>query len=70
MTRFEKAYIKLYNDEITFDDFPKLSGIPDPAAAWDELCAYREKVLDGEIEDPRDKYHKWTRSRFLNERII
>ena len=59
MTKFEKAYIDLYNDRITLADFAEASGIADKDQAWQQLREYREKVLKGEIEDPRDKYHAW-----------
>ena len=61
MTRFERAYIDLYNDRIQLEQFAEAAGIPDQAEAWRQLCEYRQKVLDGEIQDPRDKYHKWRR---------
>lgn len=61
MTRFERAYIDLYNDNITLAQFAEAAGIPDHAEAWRQLCEYRQKVLSGEIQDPRDKYHKWNR---------
>ena len=61
MTRFERAYIDLYNDRITLEQFAEAAGIQDPAEAWRQLCEYRQKVIDGEIQDPRDKYHKWRR---------
>lgn len=61
MTRFERAYIDLYNDRITREQFASAAGIDDPEEAWRELCEYRKKVIDGEIQDPRDKYHKWRR---------
>lgn len=59
MTQFERAYIALYNDRITADQFAEAAGIPDKEQAWQQLCEYRRRVLTGEIPDPRDKYHKW-----------
>ena len=61
MTKFERAYIALYNDRITAEQFAEAAGIPDKAEAWRQLCEYRERVIDGEIPDPRDKYNKWRR---------
>lgn len=61
MTRFERAYIDLYNDRILLSQFAEAAGIKDQAEAWRQLCEYRQKVLDGEIKDPRDKYHCWRR---------
>lgn len=61
MTQFEKAYIDLYNERITPQQFSTAAGIPDQAEAWRQLCEYRRKVVDGEIQDPRDKYNKWRR---------
>ena len=59
MKRFERAYIDLYNDRITLKQFAKAAGIPDEAEAMRQLKEYREKVIDGEIQDPRDRYHRW-----------
>jgi len=59
MTRFERAYIRLYNSRITAEQFAEAAGIADKEQAWAQLCDYRQKVVDGEIEDPRDKYNMW-----------
>lgn len=59
ITRFEQAYIDLYSDRITAEDFADAAGIPDRAQAWKQLCEYRERVLSGQIPDPRDKYDCW-----------
>ena len=67
LTQFEKAYIALYNDRITAPEFAEAAGIPDKEEAWAQLCAYRKKVLNGEIPDPRDKYNKWRRPSLLNK---
>lgn len=58
-SRFERAYIRLYNGEIAVEQFINTCGIEGKKKALDTLCKYREKVLSGEIPDPRDKYHKW-----------
>lgn len=59
MTRFERAYIKLYNDRITAEQFAAAAGIPDTEQAWAQLCEYRQQVMNGKIADPRDKYNMW-----------
>ena len=59
MTRFERAYIKLYNSRITAADFAAAAGIPDKKQAWAQLCEYRRQVVRGEIPDPRDKDTMW-----------
>lgn len=61
MTLFERAYIDLYNDRITLEQFAEAAGIKDQAEAWRQLCEYRQRVIDGEIQDPRDRYNKWRR---------
>ena len=58
-TRFEKAYILLYNGRISGNQFHKKAGIEDREEAWKQLCEYRERVVAGEIRDPRDKYNRW-----------
>ena len=59
MTQFERAYIDLYNDRITADQFAEAAGIADKDEAWHRLCEYRSRVINGEIPDPRDTYNKW-----------
>ena len=61
MTKFERAYIELYNDIITLQQFAQAAGIPDEAEAMRQLLEYREKVLDGVISDPRDTHNRWRR---------
>ena len=58
-TRFEKAYINLYNDRITLADFPQAAGIADPAEAWTRLVEYRRQGGNGLIPDPRDTFNRW-----------
>lgn len=58
-TRFERAYIRLYNDKITVQQFAAESGLGDKEEALRVLREYREKILRGEVEDPRGKYGKW-----------
>jgi len=58
-TRFERAYILLYNSRITLKQFHVKAGIPDKDEAWKKLCEYRERVISGKIRDPRDKYNRW-----------
>lgn len=58
LTRFERAYVKLYNDRITAKQFHIVAGIEDPEEAWKQLCQYRRRVVRGQIEDPRGKY-RW-----------
>lgn len=58
-TPFEKAYIRLYNDRITVDQFAQEAGIKDTEEAWRQLHEYRQKVITGDIADPRDVYNKW-----------
>ena len=70
MTRFERAYIDLYNDRITLEQFPQAAGIQDPEEALRQLRKYREQVIDGEIKDPRDKYHKWRRNHVIQYRLF
>jgi len=59
MTRFERAYILLYTDRISAKDFARAAGIPDAKQAWAQLCEYRQKILNGELPDPRDVYSYW-----------
>lgn len=59
-TDLERAYIRLYNGKITLSQFVAECGIQDQAEAWKTLREYREKVVSGEMQDPRDKYRKWT----------
>ena len=59
MTKFERAYILLYNDRITLEEFADQAGIEDKAVAFETLRLYRERVLSGEIPDPRDTYNQW-----------
>lgn len=70
MTRFERAYIALYNDEITLEQFPQAAGIKDPAEAWRQLCEYRQNVITGEEQDPRDKHNKWRRRYGSRDRLL
>jgi len=58
-TRFEKAYILLYNSRIKASQFHIKAGITDKAEAWRQLREYRDRVISGEIPDPRDKYNRW-----------
>lgn len=58
-TRFERAYIRLYNGRITAKRFVASCGIADKNEAWETLCEYRKRVVAGEIPDPRDKYNRW-----------
>ena len=60
-SRFERAYIDLYNDRITAQQFHIAAGIEDREQAWRQLREYRHRVLIGEIPDPRDRWHKWRR---------
>lgn len=62
-TRFERAYIDLYNDRITPQQFAAAAGIANKEEAWRQLCEYRRQVIAGDIADPRDKYHRWRRNR-------
>lgn len=59
MTRFERAYIRLYNGEIGAEQFAEAAGMPDKGKAWRQLCEYRRQVIAGDIPDPRDKYKLW-----------
>ena len=59
MTRFEQAYIDLYNDRITAAEFAQAAGIADSEKAWRQLHEYRRRVIQGEIPDPRSKYNLW-----------
>ncbi len=59
-TRFERAYILLYNEKIRLSQFAEEAGIPDAEEAQKQLVSYRQRVIKGEIEDPRDTYNKWT----------
>ncbi len=58
-TRFERAYIRLYNNRITVGQFLAQCGVQGKAEAWKALCEYRTKVERGELPDPRDTYHCW-----------
>lgn len=58
-TRFEKAYISLYNNRITLSTFLSTCGIDGKDLAWKKLCEYRRRVISGEIPDPRDTYNRW-----------
>lgn len=58
-TRFERCYIRLYNDRISLNQFLDKCGIEDRSEAWKTLCKYRMQVVQGEIPDPRDIYHRW-----------
>ena len=60
-TRFEKAYIRLYNSEIDLKQFYKECGIKGEDQAWKALCEYRKRVISGEIRDPRDRFNRWYR---------
>ena len=53
-TKFEKAYIALYNEKITIDKFPQAAGL-EPEEAYKQLQEYRDKIMHGEIQDPRGK---------------
>ena len=59
MTRFERAYIDIYNGRILLSDFAAAAGFDDPVKARAALSAYRRKVVCGEIPDPRDTYGLW-----------
>lgn len=59
ITKFERAYIKLYNGRIRPEQFAEAAGMEDEKAAWERLNEYRRAVLRGDLEDPRDKYGLW-----------
>lgn len=59
-SRFERAYILLYNNRIEADQFHIKAGISNKREAWRKLTEYRRRVIAGEIPDPRDTYRKWT----------
>ena len=51
-TKFEKAYIALYNERITINQFPKAAGL-EPEEALRQLKEYRDRIMRREIPDPR-----------------
>ncbi len=53
-TKFERAYIALYNEKITINQFPKAAGL-EPQEALKQLQEYRQKIMRREIPDPRGK---------------
>lgn len=59
MTKFERAYIRLYNGRIKPEDFAEAAGVADEGEAWRMLADYRRAVMRDELPDPRDKYDLW-----------
>lgn len=53
--RFRRAYALLYRGRITAYRFCATCGIDGRDEAWATLREFRERVITGEVKDPRDR---------------